>query len=572
MNEDHNKFDGRSLLAILLCFVFYFAYNQYLAWKYPDMGKPRVETTDVVQSDQPTKAVPDAKLPNNSEATPTKALGSPNLGGESNETVGAAQIEQLDPSQLTFETNTTIYRFSQELGALESVILKGYQAGEVTDKPRTNTPIDLLDSPMLVQGITDIGRITGSQKVYEAKRSGRVLTLTQTTPLWRIDHQYTVPEQGYGLDLKVSFQNRSSESHELTAGLLVKEYVRFEKDVPNLGFLPGMPTAREKIVLSVADDTEWFDIEEYCTEETAAAAQFEQVPVDFFGFDRHYFLKVFRPSTLPLSLVVRHGQVTQTTCEMASIGYMPHGDIKPGESVTLEFSGYFGPKEIPIMEAYGEKLPQTVELGFFGFIARPLLVVIHGFYNLTGNYGLAIILLTVLLKILFYPLVKASSTSMHAMKKLNPQMATIREKYKDDRQRQQQELMKFMAKHKINPLKGCLPILPQVPVFFAFYQVLRTAIELRHAPFFGWIQDLSAMDPYFVTPILMGVSMVIQQRLTPTTGMDKTQEKVLMFMPIIFTVFMLTLPAGMTIYMLTNTVVGIAQQKYLYHKLDQANA
>jgi YidC/Oxa1 family membrane protein insertase len=121
-------------------------------------------------------------------------------------------------------------------------------------------------------------------------------------------------------------------------------------------------------------------------------------------------------------------------------------------------------------------------------------------------------------------------------------------------------------------MKGCLPILPQIPVFFAFYQVLQTSIQLRHAPFYGWIQDLAVMDPYLVTPLLMGVAMFIQQKLTPMTGMDKTQEKILMMMPIIFTVMMLTLPAGMTLYMLTNTVVGIAQQRWLNHKLDKANA
>jgi YidC/Oxa1 family membrane protein insertase len=158
---------------------------------------------------------------------------------------------------------------------------------------------------------------------------------------------------------------------------------------------------------------------------------------------------------------------------------------------------------------------------------------------------------------------------MHKMKKLNPQMAAIKEKFKDDRARQQQELMKFMGANKINPMKGCLPVLPQIPVFFAFYQVLQTSISLRHASFGLWIQDLSAMDPYFVTPLLMGVAMFVQQKLTPTSGMDKTQEKILMLMPIMFTVMMLTLPAGLTLYMLTNTVIGIAQQKWLYHRLDR---
>ena len=230
-----------------------------------------------------------------------------------------------------------------------------------------------------------------------------------------------------------------------------------------------------------------------------------------------------------------------------------------------------GPKDFEVLKDYDPKLQNSVDLGTFAVIARPLLVIIETFREWSGNYGIAIIMLTIVLKMLFYPLMRASSKSMHKMKQLNPQMTALKEKFKDDKPKQQQELMKFMAANKINPMKGCLPMLPQIPVFFAFYRVLQTSIQLRHAPFYGWIQDLSHMDPYFVTPILMGVAMLVQQRLTPTTGMDKTQEKIMMFMPVMFTVMMVTLPAGLTLYMLTNTTVGILQQRWLYHRLDKTN-
>ena len=161
------------------------------------------------------------------------------------------------------------------------------------------------------------------------------------------------------------------------------------------------------------------------------------------------------------------------------------------------------------------------------WFAKLLLKNLNWWHSFIPNYGVAIILLTLCLKLLFFPLVRASSISMHKMKKLNPQMNALREKWKDDKQRQQQELMKFMVANKINPMKGCLPILPQIPVFFAFYQVLQTSIELRHAPFYGWIQDLSAMDPFFVTPLLMGVAMFVQQKLTPTTGRSEEHTSAL---------------------------------------------
>ncbi|MEZ4743629.1 MAG: membrane protein insertase YidC [Bdellovibrionota bacterium] len=186
---------------------------------------------------------------------------------------------------------------------------------------------------------------------------------------------------------------------------------------------------------------------------------------------------------------------------------------------------------------------------------------------MTGNWGWAIILVTLGLKLIFFPLNQQAAISMNKMKKLQPEMNKIREKHKDDRMAQQQEIMKFMSAHKINPMKGCLPILPQIPVFFAFYRVLSTSIELRQAPFMGWIQDLSVADPYYVTPLLLGVAMFLQQKLTPNPSMDPAQAKMMLMMPVVFTVMMLGLPSGMVLYMLVNTIVSVAQQHWLNRKL-----
>ena len=212
------------------------------------------------------------------------------------------------------------------------------------------------------------------------------------------------------------------------------------------------------------------------------------------------------------------------------------------------------------------KLKQTIKFGWFALIAEPHWGL-KGLYNYVNNYGIAIIIITLLLKLLLFPLTKSSVLSMKKMQKLNPQMNKIREKYKNDPQRQQKEIMAFMAKHKINPMKGCVPVLAQTPVFIAFYNVLSQAIELRHAPFFFWIQDLSVADPYYVTPILMGAGMFFQQKLTPNASMDPSQEKVMMMMPVIFSVMMIS-PAGMVLYMLTNTMVSIIQQQILNKEFE----
>jgi len=183
-----------------------------------------------------------------------------------------------------------------------------------------------------------------------------------------------------------------------------------------------------------------------------------------------------------------------------------------------------------------------------------------------GNI-MAIIIVTLILKMAFYPLTRAAAISTKRMQKLQPEMNALKERLKDDPARQQRELMAFMSKNKVNPFKGCLPILPQVPVFIAFYNVLSQAIELRHAPFYGWLTDLSSKDPYYITPILLGIGMFLQQKLTPNPGMDKNQEKIMLFMPIIFSLMMLSLPAGMVLYMITNTLVSIAQQQWLNRRL-----
>ena len=179
------------------------------------------------------------------------------------------------------------------------------------------------------------------------------------------------------------------------------------------------------------------------------------------------------------------------------------------------------------------------------------------------NYGMAIILLTLLVRLLFAPLQMKSYASMKAMQKLQPQIAALKEKYKDEPQRFNQEQMALFKTNKVNPLGGCLPMLVQLPVFIALYALLGNSIELFHAPFFGWVQDLSVKDPFYVFPVLMGISMFVQQRMTPTPGMDPMQAKMMYLMPVVFTFIMLNLPSGLTIYIFLSTVLGIAQQVWM---------
>ncbi len=256
--------------------------------------------------------------------------------------------------------------------------------------------------------------------------------------------------------------------------------------------------------------------------------------------------------------------------------------LKPGQIWEGQAQSYIGPKEYSRLKAVGVGLEKSIYFGGFPlpleygglpmeWLAVPILWLMHRFYEYTYNYGVAIILLTVITKVLFFPLTIKSMTSMKAMQALQPQINSLRSKYKSDPQRLQRETMALYRAHKVNPLGGCLPMVVQIPIFYALYVALSVSVEIQNAPFicfgraFGvdlWICDLAAQDPTYILPILMGVSMFIQQKMTPVMG-DPRQAKMMLFMPVIFTFMFLNLPAGLVLYWTLSNVLQIAQQKYM---------
>ncbi len=259
----------------------------------------------------------------------------------------------------------------------------------------------------------------------------------------------------------------------------------------------------------------------------------------------------------------------------------PEKTIQPGTQYTYKYQLFMGPKRIQELRNVGNDLQKVVDFGWFDIIAKPCLWLMNLFYSVIPNYGVAIIILTILVKVLLWPLGQKSYKSMSEMKKIQPLMKEIREKYKDDKQRMNQEVMGLYRTYKINPLGGCLPMVVQLPFFFALYRMLYEAIELRHAPFFLWIDDLAAPDRLFrfdfsipfmeppygipVLTIVMGASMLLQQKMSPPMG-DATQAKMMMFMPIIFTVIFINFSSGLVLYWLVNNILSIAQQYYTQKK------
>ncbi len=284
--------------------------------------------------------------------------------------------------------------------------------------------------------------------------------------------------------------------------------------------------------------------------------------VNWIGIEDKYFLSALIPLTdIPVNWTLRPPAVTGTH-EVAEAGTRFALRLAPGETALYSYNTFMGPKKYDLLVREKSGLEKSVEFGFFAFMARPLLHVLNFFQSFVGNYGIAIIILTVVIKIIFYPLTHHGLKSMQGMKKVQPQLAAIKERYKDDKARLNKEIMALYKKYKINPVGGCLPMFLQIPVFIALYEVLYACIELRHAPFILWIQDLSAHDPYYITPLVMGGTMFLQQKMTPTS-VDPTQAKMMLFMPVIFTVMFLKFPAGLVVYWLVNNLLSIAQQYYI---------
>ena len=287
----------------------------------------------------------------------------------------------------------------------------------------------------------------------------------------------------------------------------------------------------------------------------------------YIAFSQHYFLSAWVPEQDKASNFYARKLNNR---DILLLGFTSEElEIAPGQSEILGGSFYMGPKNQKRLDEIADGLGLTVDYGFLWWLAQPLFSGLTLFHSLVNNWGYAIILLTILVKMLLYPLSAASFRSMAKMRKLQPEMARLKERFGDDKQKFSQAMMEMYKKEGANPLGGCLPILLQMPVFLALYWTLMESVELRQAPFLLWIDDLSVMDPYFVLPILMGISMFLTQMMQPEPP-DPIQAKVFKFLPVIMTFFFLWFPAGLVLYWLINNILSVLQQLYVTRSLEKA--
>lgn len=548
------------------------SYLMVLAWN-EDYHQP--QTTEVVQTESSNTgnlAADDMILPESGVvSTAHEEFATPETGSQAS--VSAGSQAAVANRYITVTTDVFELKIDRIGGnVVESSLLQYNETlnSKQSLKLLTNSQnrTYLLESGLIGRDGPD-GRNAAQAPVFDAQSSAYVLsdgenelnidlTLSTDTGV-TITKRYHLARDSYEIGVRYLIQNNSDSDWQ---GNFTGKIVRDEAPDPTSQASMGIK-AYLGMVVSTPDDP----YEKYDFDDLTKSRINESITNGWLAFLQHYFLTAWVPE--------RDQQAQfQTTRrdQLHVMGFVyPATTVAAGDTAEIGATAYVGPKIIDRLEALAPNLDRTVDFGWLFFISLPLFIILEWFYGLVGNWGVAIILLTVLVKAVFFHLSATSYKSMAKMRAVAPQLTRLKELYGDDRQRMSQEMMALYKREKINPLGGCLPILVQMPVFISLYWVLFESVQLRHAPFMLWIQDLSQMDPYFILPILMGASMFIQMSLNPTPP-DPMQAKIMKLMPVIFTVFFLWFPAGLVLYWLVNNILSISQQWYITRKIEAETA
>ena len=354
----------------------------------------------------------------------------------------------------------------------------------------------------------------------------------------------------------------------------VEHEVRNRSDEPWIGrqyrqLRHGPTPSRESFFLYTFTGAAYFD-GKYNKEDFESLRQSpveKRIEGGWISIIQHYFMSAWVPGADEVSAMYARAVQAATGLEYLIGLHSEPVTVAPGETGTFSTRLWVGPKDQLELREIAQGLELTVDYGIFTFLSKPLFWLLRVIHDFVGNWGWSIIILTILIKLAFFHLSATSYRSMAKMRAVAPKLQALKERYKDDKQRMNTALMELYKKEKINPLGGCLPILVQIPVFIALYWVLLESVEMRQAPWILWIQDLSTRDPYFILPILMGITMIIQYKLNPPP-MDPIQKKIFMALPFVFTVFFAFFPAGLVLYWFTNNLFSIGQQYVITRKID----
>jgi YidC/Oxa1 family membrane protein insertase len=554
---------ARLLIAIVLS-VMVFLVWQFFFVDQKAVQKPAQQEQAAQQpvKEEPVRAAqPDAKKAAVAQPAPADVAATP------------VSTPGRIPQTVTVETPLYRVKLSEKGAGFTSFLLKNYRETIRKDSPQKEllpqdtafeTVLTGFDGKSLAGLDTAVFSANLSADSVDIKDGPREITFS-----WKSDQgvvvekTYKFSPDSYLIGLNVAIKNDSAQT------IQDKFFVALNSTVPNDERMYGFEGPSTLIDKSL-NEVKIKDI----AEQNTYSGNLKWVTLQ----DRYFMMSVIPQQVGEASMRLYLRGQDQIEAQYL----LPDTVIGPGTQHTYQYLLFFGPKSMDILGEAGHSLNKALDFGMFDILAKPCVWLMNKLYSVIPNYGIAIIILTILIKIILWPLGSKSYKSMSEMKKIQPLMKEIREKYKDDKKKMNEEVMSLYRTYKINPLGGCLPMVVQLPVFFALYRMLYQAIELRHAPFFLWIDDLSAPDRLFrfdiahipfmeppygipVLTIIMGATMLLQQKMSPPMG-DPTQAKMMMFMPLIFTVIFINFSAGLVLYWLVNNILSISQQYYIQKK------
>ncbi|HET19405.1 MAG TPA: membrane protein insertase YidC [Chromatiales bacterium] len=538
----------RLILIIAFSFVMLLMWQAWNEDQAALVAQQQASTSPVAQADVPAAA---AEAPAARDDVPTT------------QDQPAAQAVATAGQQVRVVTDVLDVVISTRGGVIQRADLRGYPVS--LDQP--DQPVRLLNDAAGLINIAQSGlrspdgpapdHYAAYVAANDEYRLGQgderiVVPLTWEQDGVKVTKTYTFTRGSYKVDVAHEVHNGGS------APWSGSQYRQLQRNADG-GGMALVYTYTGGVYAGTQPDGERRPYEKVSFEDMGKVALDAQLSNGWVAMIQHYFVGAWIPDNKDeanrfYTLTSQNGGALYTLGMMS-----PARAVEPGASTTFASSLYIGPKIADDLEALAEGLELTVDYGMLHFIAKPIFWLLNLFHDWVGNWGWAIVLVTVLIKLVFYRLSESSYRSMANMRKLQPKLQALKERHGDNKQKFSEEMMKLYRTEKINPLGGCLPILVQIPVFIALYWVLVESVELRQAPFILWINDLTAMDPYFVLPVLMGISMWLQHRLNPQP-MDEMQRKIFMILPPVFTVFFAFFPAGLVLYWVVNNVLSIAQQ------------
>lgn len=546
----------RLLIALVLSFLVFMLWNVFFGQESKQKPIPQLQQ-EALKEEKKAPAASATPSPDSKTAAPS-----------------VAPAVKLDRPARQITVETPLYKavLSEKGAGITSFVLKKYRATAADDSPLMNLFPENGSVDGLLVGLTSKGNGGLENALYQTNLSGDHLSLTDGSREvvfsfvadngLQIEKVYRFSADSYVMDFEVRLTNGSGQP--LKDSLFVALRNEFHGKKSQYG-------SQGPAVL-VDRSLENVPIDEIAKKNSLTGN------IKWVALESRYFMTSViplkeQPATARLSVLPNNGVEVQYV--------EPEQTIDPGSQLKLDFLVFFGPRSVGAVKQAGHELERIIDFGYFDILAKPCLWLMNYLYNIIPNYGVAIIILTILSKILLWPLGTKSYKSMNQMKKLQPLIKEIRDKYKDDKKKMNEEVMRLHRTYGVNPLGGCLPMVVQIPVFFALYRMLDQAIELRHAPFIGWINDLSAPDrlgnfdfaiPFMEAPygipvltLIMGATMLWQQKMTPATG-DPSQAKMMMLMPVVFTFIFINFSSGLVLYWLVNNLLSIGQQYYTQKK------